>query len=87
MVRTNEQVVPFYGVDDVVDIHANTMGILNDLTSFTQKSVEGIEINGDVVCEPFAERFNNGLAGWSGVFTITVHNDKNRCLFDLYPSE
>lgn len=81
--ETNDQTIPFYGVDDVVDIHANTLSILNDLTAFTQYSVEGIDIDGDVSCEPFAERFNNGLAGWSGTFTITVHNDKNRCLFDL----
>ena len=81
--ETNDQTIPFYGVDDVVDIHANTLSILNDLTAFTQYSVEGIDISGDISCEPFAERFNNGLAGWSGTFTITVHNDKNRCLFDL----
>lgn len=81
--ETNEQNIPFYGVDDVVDIHANTLSVLNDLTSYTQKSVEGIDVSGDITCEPFAERFNNGLAGWSGVFTITVHNNKDSCLFDL----
>jgi hypothetical protein len=26
---TNAQTIPFYGVDDVVDIHANTLGIIN----------------------------------------------------------
>ena len=45
---TNEQNIPFYGVDDVVDIHANTLSILNDLTAYTQRSVEGFEINGDI---------------------------------------
>lgn len=80
---TNEQTIPFYGVDDVVDIHANTLSILNDLTAYTQRSVDGFEINGDISCTPFVERFNNGLAGWSADFTLTVHNDKNRCLFFL----
>ena len=80
---TNEQTIPFYGTDDVVDIHANTLSILNDLTSYTQRSVDGFEINGDISCTPFVERFNNGLAGWSADFTLTVHNDKNRCLFFL----
>ena len=80
---TNEQNIPFYGVDDVVDIHANTLSILNDLTAYTQRSVEGFEINGDISCTPFVDRFNNGLAGWSADFTLTVHNDKNRCLFFL----
>jgi len=83
--RTNAQTIPFYGVDDVVDIHANTLAIVNDLTSYTQRSVDGFEINEDIICEPFMDRFNNGLAGWAATFTLTVHNDRNRCLFDLFP--
>jgi len=81
--ETNEQEVPFYGVDDVVDIHANTLSVLNDLTSYTQRSVEGFEINGNIDCIPFLDRFDNGLTGWSATFDLTVHNDKNRCLFFL----
>ena len=30
----NEQAVPFYGPDDMVDIWANTMSIMNDITAF-----------------------------------------------------
>ncbi len=81
--RTNKQIVPFDGTSDVVDIHANTLSILNDLTAYTQKSNYGMEINSDINCIPFADRFNNGLVGWSAEFTLTVHNDKNRCLFFL----
>ena len=66
---TNEQNIPFYGVDDVVDIHANCLATINDL----------------IVNEPFADRFNNGLAGWVSTFTLTAHNDRPRCLFELYP--
>lgn len=83
--RTNAQIVPFYGVDDMVDIHANTLSILNDLISFTQYSVESFIVEDDIRLEPFADRFNNGLAGWSATFTLTTHNDRPRCLFDLYP--
>ena len=79
----NEQIVPFYGVDDMVDIHANTLAILNDLTAYTQRGVAGFEINGEIECTPFGDRFNNGLAGWQAEFTLTTHNDKNRCLFFL----
>jgi hypothetical protein len=81
--ETNEITLPFYKRDDLVDIHANTFSILNDLTSYTQRSVDGFEINTEIVCEPFSDRFNNGLAGWSATFTLTTHNDKNRCLFFL----
>ena len=81
--RTNQQQIPFYGVDDMVDIHANTLGILNDLTSFTQRGVVGVDIDGEIDCKPFADQFNNGLAGWVATFSLTTHNDKNRCLFFL----
>jgi hypothetical protein len=78
--------VPFYDTDDTVDIHANTLAILNDLLSYTQYSVQSFDIDGDIACEAFADRFNNGLAGWVATFTLTTHNDRPRCLYDLYPS-
>jgi len=81
----NEQTIPLYGVDDKTDAWANTLAIINDLTSYTQRGVAGFEINDDIVCTPFAERFDNGLAGWQAEFTLTTHNDRNRCLFFLIP--
>ena len=81
----NEQTIPYYKTDDTVDIHTNTLAVINDLTSYTQRGVAGFEINDDIVCEPFNDRFNNGLAGWQSTFTLTTHNDKNRCLFFLIP--
>lgn len=83
--RTNEMSVPFYDVNDVVDIHANTLGILNDLLSYTQYSVQAFQIDGGIVNEPFMDRFNNGLAGWVSTFTLITHNDRPRCLYNLYP--
>jgi hypothetical protein len=82
---TNAQTIPFYGVDDKPDIYSNTLAIINDVTSYTQRGVAGFEINDDIECEPFSEQFDNGLAGWVARFTITTHNDKNRCLFFLVP--
>lgn len=87
--RTNEQIIDqILGVNDVVDIHANTLAIINDLTSYTQRGVAGFEINGDIDCKAFSDEFNNGLAGWVATFELTTHNNKNRCLFELIkPSE
>jgi len=79
----NEQTIPYYQTDDKVDIYANTLAILNDLTSYTQRGVAGFEINDDITCTPFADRLDNGVAGWTAHFTLTTHNDKNRCLFFL----
>ena len=80
---TETQTIEFYGVDDTVDIHANTLAIINDLTSFTQKSVNGLDIPDLILNEPFEDRFNNGLAGWVSTFTVVVHNNRDRCLFPL----
>jgi hypothetical protein len=83
---TNAQTIPFYGVDDTIDILANTLAIINDLTSFTQYSVASFDIDGDITCVPFVDRFNNGLAGHVATFDLTTHNNRPRCLYDLYPS-
>jgi hypothetical protein len=83
--RTNEQDVSFLGVDDTVDIWANTLGVVNDLTSYTQRSLAGFDITDTIACEPFADRFNNGLAGWVCTFTLTTHNNRPICLYNLYP--
>lgn len=80
---SNTLTIPFYGVDDTVDIHANTLAIINDLTSFTQRSVNGLDILDVIINEPFEDRFNNGLAGWVSTFTVTVHNNRDRCLYPL----
>jgi len=80
----NLQEIPFFGVDDMVDIHANTLAIINDITSYTQRSLSGFEVNDDITCTQFSDRFNNGLAGWVSTFTLTTHNNKNRCEFELY---
>jgi hypothetical protein len=84
--RTNAQTISFYGEEDKMDIWANLLAIVNDVTSFIQRGVQGFDINGDIKCMQFHERFDSGLAGWVVSFTLTTHNDRNRCLFELYPN-
>ena len=84
---SNTQTIEFEGVDDVVDIHANTLSIINDILSFTDRKEEGFEVQGAVNCTAFKQRFDNGLAGWGADFTLRVHNDRNYCLFDLNPAD
>lgn len=81
----NKQVIPYYGTDDTVDIHANTLSIINDLLSYTQYATSNFDIDGTINCEAFKDRFDNGLGGWVATFDLTTHNDRPRCLFDLYP--
>lgn len=79
----NKQTIPYFGTDDTVDIHANTFGIINDITAYLAKGVANFEIDGNVTCDPFKDKFDNGLAGWVATFDLVTHNDRNRCLFFL----
>jgi hypothetical protein len=81
----NEQTVPYLGVDDTVDIHANTLSIINDLLSYTQYSVQAFDIDSQITMTAFKDKFDNGLAGWVASFDLISHNDRPRCLFDLLP--
>jgi hypothetical protein len=81
----NLQTVPFEGTDDVVDIHANTLSIVNDIVSFTRTGVQAFEIQGDPKAIPFKDNFDNGLAGWVVTFNLKVFNSADTCLFNLYP--
>ena len=80
----NEQEIPYFGTDDVVDIHANTLSILNDLLSYTEYATTNFEIV-TITCTAFKEDFDNALAGWVGTFELVTHNPRPRCLFDLLP--
>lgn len=84
--RNNAQTVPFFDVDDKMDVWVNNLAIMNDVTSFIQRGVTGFDLNGEIRCLQFHERFDSGLAGWVITFTLSTHNDRNRCLFELYPN-
>ena len=79
----NNQTIPFYGTDDVVDIHANTFAILNDLISFTSEGTTNFNINSSINLEAFVDKYDNGLAGWAAGFELTTFNDRPKCLFNL----
>jgi hypothetical protein len=83
--KKNEQVVPYLGTDDTIDIHANTLSIINDLLSFTQYSVQAFDIDSTINLVAFKDQFDNGLAGFVASFELISHNDRPRCLFNLYP--
>jgi hypothetical protein len=82
--EANQMKTKYLGTDDVVDIHANTLAILNDILSFTQYGTTNFDITSDIVCEGFIDRLDNGLAGWAAGFELVTHNDRDKCLFDLF---
>lgn len=78
---SNSQSIPFFGTDDTVDIHANTLSILNDLISFTQRGTEALDIITEPRAVPFKNEFPNALAGWVCTFDLEVFNQQDICLF------
>lgn len=80
----NEQNRDFWGDDDTVDIHANTLGIITDIIAFTKGGTTNFDIVGDVNCMPFKDSGDNGLVGWGCEFSLTTFNDNDKCLFDLF---
>ncbi len=73
--------MPFFGSDDTVDIHANTLSILNDLISFTQRGTEAFDIVTTMNAVPFKNEFPNALAGWVCTFDLEVFNQQDICLY------
>lgn len=80
---TNAEIVPYYGTDDVVDILANTLSILNDLTTYTQFNVEAFDIPGNITLTPFRDQFDNGLAGHVAEFDLVSFGFRNKCTYTL----
>jgi hypothetical protein len=69
-VTTNAQTITFEGPDDVVDIHANMLSVMNDLIGYTRTGVNAFEFSGDPSAQPFKDNFDNGLAGWVVTFNL-----------------
>ena len=79
--RTNAQTITFEGPDDVVDIHANMLSVMNDLIGFTRTGVNAFDFRGDPSAIPFKDNFDNGLAGWVVTFNLVVFNAADTCIF------
>ena len=77
---SNSETIPFYGSDDTVDIHANTLSILNDLLSYTDFGVNAFVFTNDPNAIPFKNEFPNALAGWVCTFDLEVFNQQDICV-------
>jgi len=72
----------FIGNNNEQDILNTQLGVLNKAiqvlrmgTLYTNK----YQLDGDVICEPFYDRFENQLAGWTATMDIMIYNDINIC--------
>ena len=70
---------PFYGVNNVMDIHTPMLAVANGLIQEVRKGNlwdDGFELVGDPSLQPFQDRFENSLAGWNLTLTINTKNNE-----------
>ena len=72
----------YLGTTNEQDVLNTQMSVINTLVQKLRISTiynEGYQILGDVTLEPFVDRFENMLAGWTGSFDVVIQNDINVC--------
>ena len=78
--------------DEVVDVfrdNDNEQDVLNTQLAVINKVIQTLRIgtlyqnkyqlDGDLSCEPFYDRFENQVAGWACTFDVLIENDINVC--------
>ena len=72
----------FKGNDNVQDILNTQLGVLNRLIQRLRMGnlhSDMYQLNGNPSLDPFYDRFENQLAGWSATMDIQIYNDINIC--------
>ncbi len=72
----------FRGNNNEQDILNTQLAVLNKLVMVLRKGTlysDQYQLDGDATLEPFYERFENRLAGWSATFNVFVKNDITIC--------
>lgn len=72
----------FVGNDNEQDVLNTQLEVLNRVVAILQRGdlyTDLFQIEGVVGCEPFVDRFENKLAGWSATFDVIVKNDMTVC--------
>lgn len=72
----------FVGNNNEQDILNTQLQVINSLVMQLRKGdlrTSQFELDGDATCEPFYERFENELTGWSATFDVLVANDITIC--------
>tara|TARA_X000001382_G_scaffold101311_1_gene76002 strand:+ start:51 stop:506 length:456 start_codon:yes stop_codon:yes gene_type:complete len=72
----------FVGNNNEQDVLNTQLAIQNRLIALLQRGDlyrDKYQVEGDVTCEPFVDRFENKLAGWAATFDVIVPNDMTIC--------
>jgi hypothetical protein len=72
----------FRGNDNEQDVLNTQLAVLTRIAALLKRGdlyTDKFQLAGDVTCEPFVDRFENKLAGWTGTYSILVQNDMTIC--------
>lgn len=72
----------FVGNDNEQDVLNTQLGVLDRLVALLQRGdlyTDKYQVETDVTCEPFTDRFENKLAGWVATFDVQIQNDMTIC--------
>jgi len=72
----------FVGNDNEQDVLNTQLALQTRVINTLQRGdlyTDLYQIEGDVNCEPFVDRFENKLAGWAATFDVVVQNDMTIC--------
>ncbi len=81
-ISKNENTNVYLGNDNTQDALNSTLAILNrayDVMLHGSLAYDLFQIDGNPNCEPFTERFENLLSGWTMTFDVLVPNDMTIC--------
>ncbi len=72
----------FRGNNNEQDVLNTQLQVVNKLIQVMRKGTlynNKFQLDGEASCEPFYERFENKMAGWSATFNVFVANDITIC--------
>ena len=75
--NAKDQTEPFYGANNLQDVHNTQLAAANLLAQSMLRGAlwdDDIKVEGTPTVEPFKDRFENTLAGWTLNFTLEARN-------------
>mgnify|MGYP000044154671 FL=1 len=80
---SNDEVTDaFVGNDNEQDVLNTQLALLTRVINELQRGdsyTDKYQVEANVTCEPFVDRFENKLAGWSATLDVIVQNDMTVC--------
>ena len=80
---SNDEVTDvFVGNDNEQDVLNTQLALLTRVINELQRGdsyTDKYQVEENVTCEPFVDRFENKLAGWTATFNVIVVNDMTIC--------